>query len=148
MKSLKYKYPGFLINHCNEDKYLRWLTAKASAHVRRDKRRGLIAPSFEQYKIAIHKAVVESNGFDYYTGLLLDWSLIGSYDNNSSKVGKRTYKKMFSNLPTIDHVNDVNGELIFRICSWKVNDSKSDLSHQDFVELCKQVIKHNSFLGE
>ncbi len=144
MPSIKYPFPKFLNDICTEKKYLRWLSAKSQAHVCRDKRRGSNYSINEHYKVAIHQAVLLSKGFDFYTGKKLDWHLIGTYDNTKSKKGKRRYKYEFQNLPTVDHVNDVNGKLEVRICSWKVNDAKSDMTLKEFVDLCKNVVKHNS----
>lgn len=144
MTSKKYPFPDFLKSKCTEEKYLRWLSAKSRAHIRRDKKRGLTNPSNEKYKIAIHEAVLSSKGFDYYTGKKLDWHLIGQYNNSEAKSKKRDYRKEFQNLPTIDHVNDINGKLEFKICSSKVNDAKSDMTLEEFIELCKLVVKHNT----
>jgi hypothetical protein len=38
--------------------------------------------------VAIHAAVVRSGGMDEYTGLLLRWNLIGTYDNELVSIRK------------------------------------------------------------
>ena len=136
----KYTPPGFLIDCIEQGQYQRWLHRKAVAHVRRDRRRGNAEAMIADYKKAIHAAVCVSRGLDFYTGEPLNWSLISTYDNEASKKGGRMYKADFSLLPTIDHVGDGRGMADFRICAWRTNDAKSDLSHEDFVELCRRVV--------
>jgi hypothetical protein len=79
---------------------------------------------------------------DYYTGEPLDWKLVSTYDNESSKSGRTHYKKTLALLPTIDHTVDEHGRPRFVICSWYVNDAKSDLSIEDFYRLCERVLKY------
>ena len=140
----KYKIPAFLEGTQNQISYERWLHRKALAHVKRDRKRGNDQATNEEYKVAIHDAVIESNGNDFYTGEKLDWSLLSKYDNEESKAFKREYKKMFALLPTVDHVNDGLGPADFKICSWRTNDSKNDLTYSEFVDLCKKVINHQT----
>lgn len=83
-----------------------------------------------------------SNGVDAYTGRPLRWDLISLYDNDDSKAGKRGYKAKFAELPTVDHVGDGLGPADFRICAWRTNDAKNDLTHEQFVELCHMVVSH------
>jgi hypothetical protein len=126
----------------SKERYLRWLVRKSRAHVRRDKRRGNTSANNVGYKEAIHRAVLESDSRDYYTGEPLDWSLISQYDNVESKEMRRQYKAKFALLPTIDHVGDGLGAADFKICSWRTNDAKHDLTHDEFVELCRRVVAH------
>ena len=93
-----------------------------------------------EYKVAIHKAVCESNGNDVYTGEALDWSLLSQYDNVESKKHGREYKRKFALLPSVDHVGDGTGPADFKICSWRTNDAKNDLGYDEFIELCCRVI--------
>ncbi len=139
----KYELPPFLIDTLSQEKYERWLRRKAVAHVRRDRKRGNTSATNEEYNLEIHRAVVESRGFDVYTGDKLDWSLVSKYDNDQSKAGGRVYKAQFALLPTVDHVNDGLGQAEFKICSWRTNDSKNDLSLSEFHDLCKKVIRHS-----
>jgi hypothetical protein len=136
----KYAIPGFLAQRVKQADYERWLHRKAAAHVRRDRRRGNATAMIEEYKRAIHDAVCTSAGRDAYTGEDLDWDLIGTYENERSKEGKRAYKANFALLPTVDHVGDGLGPADFRICAWRTNDSKSDLSHKAFIALCRRVV--------
>ena len=144
MAERKYATPGFLRGIVDQVVYGRWLHRKAVAHVRRDRKRGNPAATIEGYKIAIHKAVIESGGNDPYTGEALDWSLLSTYDNDESKKHGRRYKAKFALLPTADHVGDGTGPAIFKICAWRTNDAKNDLNLGEFVELCRKVVKHNT----
>lgn len=56
--------------------------------------------------VAIHAAVIRSGGVDDYTGEELAWENINTYDNEKSRVGRRSYKKSFWSLPTVDHFGD------------------------------------------
>jgi len=92
---------------------------------------------------AIHEAVVASNGKDAYTGEQLAWELISTYDNKKSKVGRREYKKSFGLLPTVDHVSDGLSAPNFKICSWRSNDCKNDLSSDELLDFCRAVLAHH-----
>jgi hypothetical protein len=109
--------------------------------VKRDRKRDRVC-GVAQYKAEIHTAVCESEGRDFYTGELLDWSLISSYDNKAAKSGRAKYKKTLALLPTVDHTLDEHGRPKFVICSWYVNDVKSDLTIEEFYRLCKRVLKY------
>ena len=119
--------------------YERWLHRKALAHVKRDRNRGNKTATNESYKIAIHTAVCECGGNDAYTNEKLDWSLLSKYDNEQSIKHGRSYKKQFALLPSVDHIGDGTDAAGFKICSWRTNDSKNDLSYKEFVELCEKV---------
>ena len=141
-KHRKYQLPDFLSGKVTQARYEKWLKAKAAAHLKRDKKRGNAAVTNQAYKEAIHNAVIGSRGLDHYTGEWLDWTQIGQYDNAESKAKRRKYKTEFALLPTIDHVGDGLGEPDFRVCAWRTNDAKSDLSDKDFSELCRRVADH------
>jgi hypothetical protein len=138
--SKKYTLPHFLNGVVTQQTYLRWLGRKSIAHVRRDRKRGNQAAVNEAYKMAIHGAVLESKGMDHYTGESLNWALISTYDNATSKEKRHHYKAGFALLPTVDHVGDGLGVPVFKICSWRTNDAKNDLTHNEFVELCRRVV--------
>jgi hypothetical protein len=140
--SKKYALPIFLRGNATQANYLRWLGRKSITHVRRDRERGNLTAINEAYKVAIHGAVVASNGRDHYTGEMLDWSLLGRYNNDESKEKRRRYKASFALLPTVDHVGDGLGPADFKICGWRTNDAKHDLTHDEFVALCRRVIAH------
>jgi hypothetical protein len=142
----KYAVPDFLKEVVTQAVYLRWIHRKAVAHVRRDRKRGNSSATTEAYKLAIHEAVCSSNGKDAYTKEDLKWSLISTYDNESSKKGRRPYKAKFALLPTVDHIGDGTGPADFKICAWRTNDAKGDLSLSEFIELCSKVIAANESL--
>jgi hypothetical protein len=137
----KYPIPDFLKEILPERIYYRWLYRKASAHYRRDRKPyKAIAPA-EIYRMEIHRAVLTSSGRDFYTSEPLDWGLISKYRNQFSKHGRKSYKKTFAHLPTVDHVGDGEGRPHFVICGWQTNDSKSDMSYREFVEMCAKVLE-------
>lgn len=92
----KYQLPEFLDEKMEQKAYKKWLHRKAIAHVKRDRGRGNISATNEEYKIEIHRAVYESKGNDFYTNEPLDWSLLSKYDNEESKKYGREYKKKFA----------------------------------------------------
>ena len=136
-----------------KEEYFKWLKRKAISHHRRDKRyfkkheRKFGIDPFKytpsNYKKAINDAVIKSNGKDLYTGEYLDWELINKW-NNEQATKEHGYKKKFHSMPTVDHIDRDNllKNLEFAVCSWAVNDAKNDLSHKEFIELCKKVVKH------
>ena len=125
----KYELPAFLVGKVAEGEYKHWLDAKASAHFRRDKKRRGITATRKDYKERIHQAVKESQGKDAYTDEELDWTLLSKYRD-----------KKLPLLPTVDHNDREKGVYEFKICSWRTNDAKNDLSYNDFLELCKRII--------
>jgi len=143
MPSKKYSLPDFLIGRCEPAAYVRWLSRKAIAHVKRDRKRDHTEATRAAYMTAIHKAVLDSNGLDDYTGEKLAWEKISKYDNAKAKEGRREYKKSFWDLPTVDHWGDDLTANAFRICSWRTNDSKNDLSDDELIEFCRTILAHS-----
>ena len=128
--------------------YGRWLDHRADAHFKRDRKKrekivGASVVTNEQYKIAIHSAVVECAGRDFYTGEDLDWGLIGTGDNEVSRALRRDYQSGRALMPVVDHVGDGLGAPEFKICSQRTNSAKHSLSHSQFVQLCRKVVDHN-----
>jgi hypothetical protein len=146
MLTEKYQLPKFLTDEIRPEDYRKWLDRKALAHVQRDRDRGNTAANKEKYKIAIHEAIKRCEGKDDYTGRDLDWSLVGQYDNESSASNGRAYRLTFRYLPTVDHVGDGMGAPDFKICGLQTNDSKSCLTHEEFVAFCREVIAHKEKL--
>ena len=64
--------------------YSRWLKGRALAHVKRDKARGHTQANPAAYRAVIHQAVLDSEGRDFYTGEMLDWSPCSTYNNAGS----------------------------------------------------------------
>lgn len=140
MGERKRRLPPFLEGKVPEGAYLRWLSRKAAAHVRRDRKREMGDAMGALYCDAIHDAVLASEGRDAYTGEALDWSLISQYDNDLSKEGRHHYKAGFALLPTVDHLSSSASSASFRICAWRTNDAKNDMSVEAFVLLCAKVL--------
>ncbi len=142
-KHRKYQLPDFLSPIAlKQASYERWLHRRALAHVKRDRKRGNATANVAAYKVAIHRAVVHCGGHDHYTGEPLDWSLLSKYSNAESKAKGRHYKATLALLPSVDHTGDGLGEADFKICAWRTNDAKNDLTHEDFVGLCRRVVAH------
>lgn len=141
---VKHTMPAFLEGETSPEAYEHWLGRKAMAHVKRDRARGHSADGTTRslYKEAIHAAVLLSEGRDAYTGERLHWHLISKYKNDESKVGRHAYKAQFALVPSVDHVAAGATEASFRICAWRTNDAKNDLSLSEFVELCRRVVAH------
>ena len=138
----KWKLPPCLEKFgVSEPDFLDWLDRKARAHVIRDIARGRDV-TVPKYKEAIIRAVKESDGRDFYTDEVLDWPLIRKWNNAEAKLGRAEYRKQFWNLPTADHDHDEAGLPVFRLCSWRMNDSKNDQTLQEFLELAAKVQKH------
>jgi hypothetical protein len=72
----------------------------------------------------------------------LAWEKINTYDNAKSKELRRIYKKSLGNLPTVDHFGDDLTAEQFRICSWRTNDCKNDLSDEELVGFCQVVLSY------
>ncbi len=137
----KYGLPDFLVGILDQESYERWLRRKAAGHCKRDRKRGNVSISQELYRLAIHHAVVRSGGLDEYTGEKLNWQLVSTYNNDQSKAERRAYKKALGDLPTVDHVGDGMGAAEFKMCSWRVNDAKNDLTYDEFLQLCTDVLR-------
>lgn len=144
MRVRKYPIPEFINEFSvTQEKYDAWLSRKASAHLKRDKKRlGSLTDSVSAYKQRIHSAVEASNGLDYYTGEKLGWHLIGKWRNEEAKDKSAKQKKKFNRLPTVDHFSQKKGDNRFVICSWQINDMKNDNEYIEFLELCEKVLKY------
>jgi len=140
--SPKFALPAPLEGKCTQEDYTHWLYRKAATHVRRDRKRGNDTATLALYRKAIHEAVCDGGDRDAYTGESLDWNLIRTYDNDESKRGRRAYKKRFALLPTVDHVDDGLGHPDFRICSWRTNDCKNDLTLEELTTFCHSFLGH------
>jgi hypothetical protein len=112
-----YDLPEFLDGIVSHATYVRRLRRKAATHLKRDRNRGNVGANGAAYRLAIHEAVLRSNGSVEYTGHKLRWELISQYDNDKSAEMRRNYKREFYGLPTIDHASDGLGTPDFVICS-------------------------------
>lgn len=148
MSQRKHQLPPFLSGIVSEQVYFRWLARKAVAHVRRDRKRFANDAIGAAYRQAIHEAVVASGGRDDYTGEELDWTLLSKYANAESQEGRHHYKAGFALLPTVDHVEASASAAVFKVCAWRTNDAKSDLSIDGFIALCARVLIHAGYRVE
>jgi hypothetical protein len=140
-----YDLPGFLESRVTVKKYRNWLSHKAAAHAKRDRKRLPTPVILSLYKQKIHDAVQASGGVDWYTGENLEWEKISTYSNDDSKAGRSHYKASLALLPTADHVLGENDVYDFVICGWRTNDAKNDLNLQDFLDVCRKVVaRHGS----
>jgi len=142
---IKRQLPEFLAGKVSAEQYARWLSRKAAAHVKRDRKRDFDGAIGAAYRDAIHQAVVMSGGRDAYTGEDLHWDLLSQYDNEKSKAGRSVYKATFGLLPTVDHLDASANAVSFRICAWRTNDAKNDLSHDSFLDLCRRTLLHAGY---
>ncbi len=142
VKMIQYPLPSNLQGKCKQEDYTHWLRWKAHAHVKRDTKRGNRTASAASYRDAIHRAVCKGGDRDAYTGRPLRWDLIRKYNNKDSKKGKRAYKKRFADLPTVDHEDDGLGKPKFKMCSWRTNDCKNDLTVRELLRFCEQFLAH------
>lgn len=143
MSKDKYPLPACLVGRCDEKRFTKWLNGRTQAHVRRDNKRARKSDATAaKYKQEIYDAVCSGGLRDPYTGEELDWSLVGKYNNSEAKAGGQQYKRKFGLLPTVDHTFDELREQKLVICSWKVNDAKSDLTLDEFHNLCEMVLDH------
>lgn len=145
--SKRYALPDFLQGRVEESAYIRWLRRKAAAHVKRDRKRCGHEITGEEYRLLIHESVKRSAGRDHYTGEELHWDLLSTYCNETSKAQRSVYKATMALLPTVDHVPGADGKYDFVICAWRTNDAKNDLSHDEFIALCRRVIAHHEQQG-
>ena len=141
-KQPKYNIPEFFKGKIGQVAYNRWLSRKASAHVKRDRNRGFKNATIAEYKQAIHEAVTRSKGKDEYTGWELDWHKINTYRNDEARREGSSYMKNFSKLPTVDHSSP--GVVKFKICSLIINDMKSYLTLSEFKKNCRAVLDHRN----
>lgn len=143
--SLRYQRPDFAVFDLTQLDYEKWLHRRAVAHVRRDKKRGNATATIAGYKAAIHRAVISSEGCDFYTGELLKWALAGTHRNEHwpEQKDRRRYRLDMALAPSVDHVGDGLGAADFRICGWRTNDAKSDSPHGEFVAFCRLVVEHD-----
>jgi len=121
--------------------YPGWVQRKAVTLAKRDQKRGGVG-NVQHYRLAIHDAVLASQGRDHWTGEWLEWDLIGTYDNREAATGKGEHKKRYAMLPTIDHRTN-QPEPDFVICAWRTNDAKHDMTPQELLQFCAAVLNHS-----
>jgi len=145
MQHNRYYLPAFLIGVLEEKQFSKWLDRKAKSLLKRDRARGNPNAKYREYKMEIYRAVVKSQGKCAYTGKMLRWDLVCAYDNEMAKLGGRRYRRMLSELPTVDHLGDGLGVPEFRICSWVVNSCKGQLELAEFLRLCADILTFHDY---
>jgi hypothetical protein len=84
----------------------------------------------------INAAVIAAGLLDPFTGETMKWELIGTWDDNDQSFAK---KKDFYLMPTVDHVDPYADVLELEICSCRINECKSNLTPDEFVDVCRKV---------
>lgn len=69
------------------------------------------------------------------------------FEPKDSCLGRRLqsawlHKNKFLLMPTVDHEDPNADTLEFEIVSWLVNDGKSGLDPEQFVDLCRRIVAH------
>ena len=151
MPDAKYPLPSRLEGVCSVVKYHKLLRCKADELQKRDKRIGRVFDrEFSQadYKMKIHAAMMACDGTDPYTGDALRFDLMGEWNNNTQlgpwprEAALGAIREEFYLLPVVDHVDPDSGKLEFEICSWIVNEGKSQMAPEEYRALCGKVVAH------
>ena len=142
--SEEYSIPAFLRGQCTAQRYRVWIFAKATANYKRDSGRGNNEITRQAYRKAIHQAVIASGGVDAYTGLPLDWHLIGTYDNETSREQGEPIRKDWGTCRQSITSGMGLGRQTSRSASWPQR-RQNDLTIEEFIELCKQVLRGQGF---
>ena len=121
--------------------YPAWVQRKAVTLCKRDQKRDGLG-NVQEYRLAIHAAVLASAGLDHWTGEWLHWELIGTYDNREATAGGSEHKRNYAMLPTIDHRTN-RPEPDFVVCAWRSNDAKHDMSPEELIAFCRLVVKRH-----
>ena len=121
--------------------YIKWLNKRARQLHDRDLAQGRpygIAGSRASYKAEIHAAVLAAGLFDPYTGEMMKYELMGTWDTSVDQ--PEGYSKKFRLLPTVDHVDPWGTELHMEICSLRINRCKGGLTPDEFIDVCGRVV--------
>jgi hypothetical protein len=125
--------------------YPSWVQRKAVTLCKRDQKRGGRG-NVQQYRLAIHQAVLASEGRDHWSGEWLDWQLIGTPDtppDTSEDAGARAaHRTLCAMLPTIDHRTALP-EADFVICARRTKDAKHDMTSDELLAFCRAVVAHS-----
>jgi hypothetical protein len=146
-----YLLPTYLEGICSQKVYSKWLLQRARELYKRDKKQKrpcALTGSRSLYRKAIHEAVCAGSLFDPYTGDMLSWVRICTWNTTKGIDNHDIFKKDFTLLPTVDHIDPNAQELRFEICSWLINCCKSNFTPDEFVGICKKVADKNSRLPD
>jgi len=125
--------------------YPGWVQRKAVTLSKRDQKRGGTG-NVQQYRLAIHAAVLSSAGRDHWTGEWLDWELIGTYDSREAAAGsgeqKQEHRKLYALVPTLDQPSHTP-EPCFVVCAWRTKDAKQDMTAAELLQFCSAIVRHS-----
>jgi hypothetical protein len=121
--------------------YPGWVQRKAVSICKRDQKRHGHG-DVQQYRLAIHGAVVASKGYDHWTGEWLAWNLIGTYDTREATAGGGEHKRKFALLPSVDQ-RSPGPEPNFVICAWRSHDVMADMTPAELLHFCQMVVNHS-----
>jgi hypothetical protein len=139
----KYLLPPFLVGIRTLAQYGKWLLERAKELYKRDlkmNRSCALNSSVALYRRAIHAAVCAAGLIDPYTGDILAWAEIGTWDTTKGNDNHEIFVKKFTFLPTVDHIDPSMKDLHFEICSWLINCCKSGRTPEDFIGICRKVM--------
>lgn len=121
--------------------YAGWVQRKAVSLSKRDRKR-LGHGDVQQYRLAIHGAVVASKGYDHWTGEWLAWELIGTYDTREATDGGSEHKCKYALLPSVDQ-RSTSSAPDFVICAWRTHDAMADMTPAELLHFCQLVVNHS-----
>lgn len=145
--SEEYKIPPYLkARNITQDNFINWLERVTSAHLKRDRRRfekiGIPKAEIKRvvYRKAIYKAVEVDGAFDFYTGEILDWTLLHLFQDFNHAVAKDD-----KFVPSVDHEEQFDPRKPnFKICSLRTNKCKSNYSIEMLKEFCQSFLAHQN----
>jgi hypothetical protein len=142
-----YFLPSYLTGICTESQFRKWFFDRAYHLHARDVRQGrpyAVPGDRLSYKKGIYTAAINAGLLDPYTGERMAWEKINTWDSTKGKDWPDNLIKSFYLMPTVDHVDPSASVLEFQICSWRINECKSGLTPQEFIEVCRRVAKKSS----
>jgi hypothetical protein len=97
-------------------------------------------PTISEYRRLIHVALSQCAGRCYLSGHPLAWDLwlIDHSQRQAMTIDRSSY-------PSFDHEPDTSIAHGFslRVCSWAMNNAKSDKSLAAFLQVCEDVLRHH-----
>lgn len=127
-EELRLAYPG-------------WVQRKAVTLCKRDQKRGG-SGNVQQYRLAIHQAVLASQGRDHWSGEWLAWHLIGTSETPDAAGARPEQRRLSAMLPTIDHRTPVP-EADFVICARRTKEARHDMTPDELLAFCRAVVEHS-----
>ena len=121
--------------------YPGWVQRKAVSLCKRDQKRHGHG-DVQQYRLAIHEAVVASKGYDHWTGEWLAWELIGTSDTREAPSAGGEHKRKFALLPSVDQ-RSTTSEPDVVICAWRTHDAMADMTPAELLHFCQMVVNHS-----